>query len=75
MKTWPNTYANRSKVYRYEGGEPANTPPAGYIWDNALQAGVTVRDYGEWVSDIPLKEVTGARQVKAVKDPVLARMK
>ena len=72
VKTWPNTYANRSKVYRYEGGEPANTPPAGYIWDNALQAGVTVRDYGEWVSDIPLKEVTGARQVKAVKDPVLA---
>ena len=72
VKTWPNMYASRTKVYRYEGGEPANTPPAGYIWDNALQAGVTIRDYGEWVSDIPLKEVTGERQVKAVNDPVLA---
>ena len=72
VKTWPNQYANRTKIYRYEGGEPANTPPAGYIWDNALQAGVTLRDYGEWVTDIPLKEVTGTRQVKAVKDPMLA---
>ncbi len=73
VKTWPNVYADRSKVYRYEGGEPANTPPAGYIWDNALQAGVTIRDYGEWVTDIPLKEVTGPRQIKAVNDPVLAQ--
>jgi DNA-binding beta-propeller fold protein YncE len=72
VKTWPNVYANRNKVYRYEGGEPANTPPAGYIWDNALQAGLTLRDYGEWVSNIPLKEVTGTRQIKAVNDPVLA---
>ncbi len=72
VKTWPNVYASRSKKYRYEGGEPANTPPAGYIWDNALQAGVTIRDYGEWITDIPLKEVTGERQVKAVNDPVLA---
>lgn len=72
VKTWPNQYASRTKVYRYEGGEPANTPPAGYIWDNALQAGITVRDYGEWVSNIPLSEVTGARQVKTVRDPMLA---
>ena len=72
VKTWPNQYANRSKGYRYEGGEPANTPPAGYIWDNALQAGVTIRDYGEWVTNVPLKEVAGTRQIKAVNDPVLA---
>ena len=73
VKTWPGVYANRSKGYRYEGGEPANTPPAGYLWDNALQAGVTIRDYGEWVSNLLAKEVTGARQVKGVNDPVLAQ--
>ncbi len=70
-KIWPSEYGHRSKLYDFEGGEPANTPPAGYIWDNALQAGVTVRDYGQWVTNIPLKEVTGAKQIGAVKDPAL----
>jgi DNA-binding beta-propeller fold protein YncE len=69
---WPNEYGHRSKLYDFEGGEPANTPPAGYIWDNALQAGVTVRDYGQWCTNIPLKEVNNSVQIKAVKDPVLA---
>ncbi|MGH9610629.1 MAG: alkaline phosphatase family protein, partial [Bryobacteraceae bacterium] len=47
-------------------------PPAGYVWDNALQAGISVRDYGEWVSDIPLASVKGARQIAHVNDPALA---
>ncbi|HZQ56097.1 MAG TPA: bifunctional YncE family protein/alkaline phosphatase family protein [Bryobacteraceae bacterium] len=71
VKMWPNSYAGRRKTYDYEGGEPANTPPAGYIWDNALQAGISVRDYGDWVTNIPLKEVTGPKQVNAVRDPAL----
>lgn len=71
VKLWPNQYANRSKVYDFQGGEPANTPPAGYIWDNALQAGITIRDYGEWTTNIPLKSVTGARQIQDVLDPSL----
>ncbi|MGH9618473.1 MAG: alkaline phosphatase family protein [Bryobacteraceae bacterium] len=71
-KLWPNVWGHRSKVYDFEGGEPANTPPAGYVWDNALQAGISVRDYGEWVSDIPLASVKGARQIAHVNDPALA---
>ncbi len=71
VKLWPNNYADRRKTYDFEGGEPANTPPAGYIWDNALQAGITVRDYGEWCENIPLKSVHGARQIQAVRDEVL----
>ena len=70
-KLWPNEYGHRSKLYDFEGGEPANTPPAGYIWDNALQAGITIRDYGQWCTNIPLKEVTGPKQIGAVKDPAL----
>jgi len=70
-KIWPSEYGHRSKLYNFEGGEPANTPPAGYIWDNALQAGLTIRDYGQWVTNIPLKEVTGTKQIGAVKDPAL----
>ena len=70
QKTWPNNYAHRSPYYRYEGGEPANTPPAGYIWSNALAAGLSVRDYGEFVEN---KKQAGADgiQVSRVSDPSL----
>jgi DNA-binding beta-propeller fold protein YncE len=71
MKLWPNEYARRSRTYAFEGGEPANLPPAGYLWDNALQAGLTVRDYGEWVTSIPLKQVTGEKQVDKISDAAL----
>ena len=71
MKIWPNEYARRSHYYGFEGGEPANLPPAGYLWDNALQAGLTVRDYGEWTTNIPLKEVSGSRQIDKIKDAAL----
>ena len=71
MKMWPNEYAGRERRYAFEGGEPANLPPAGYIWDNALQAGLTVRDYGEWVTNIPLKQVTGTRQIDKINDLAL----
>jgi DNA-binding beta-propeller fold protein YncE len=73
VKLWPIEYASRSKRYDFEGGEPANTPPAGYLWNNALQAGLTFRNYGEWVTNIPLKKVTGERQVDHVNDPALAK--
>jgi len=72
VKTWPNTYGDRNKEpYGYQGGEPANTPPAGYIWDNAIQAGITVRDYGEWAENLPLNPASGARQIDRTNDPVL----
>jgi DNA-binding beta-propeller fold protein YncE len=72
VKIWPSEYGHRSKIYDFEGGEPANTPPAGYIWNNALQAGVSLRDYGQWCTNIPLKQVTGTKQIAAVKDASLA---
>ena len=30
----------------FDIGDPANTPPAGYLWTNAIAAGLTVRNYG-----------------------------
>jgi hypothetical protein len=70
QKTWPNEYAHRSPYYGYEGGEPANTPPAGYIWSNAISAGLSVRDYGEFVE---AKKQVGADgiQVSKINDPSL----
>ena len=71
VKTFPSEYAHRKKGYDYEGSEPANTPPAGYIWNNALQAGISVRNYGEWTENIPLTNVQGTRQIAKVRDPSL----
>jgi hypothetical protein len=71
VKLWPSEYGHRKKEYDFEGGEPANTPPAGYLWTNALQAGITLRNYGEWTSNIPLKSVSGTHQIQQVRDKAL----
>jgi hypothetical protein len=47
----------------FDFGDPANTPLAGYVWTNALAAGVTVRNYGVFVRngqaiDPPLRPFT-----------------
>jgi DNA-binding beta-propeller fold protein YncE len=49
-KLWPGYYSRRRKVYDFEGDEPAAVPPAGYLWTNALGAGLSVRNYGMWTS-------------------------
>jgi DNA-binding beta-propeller fold protein YncE/phospholipase C len=68
QKTWPNQYAGRRKKYDYEGTEPANLPPAGYLWTNASQAGLSLRNYGEWSTG----DVSKPGGIK-VNDPVLAK--
>ncbi len=70
-KMWPNNYAKRHKTYDFEGQEPANNPPAGYIWTNALQAGLSVRNYGYWVNNKKQAAPTGEIQIDGVRDPAL----
>ncbi|HEY1947719.1 MAG TPA: bifunctional YncE family protein/alkaline phosphatase family protein [Bryobacteraceae bacterium] len=72
VKLAPRVSGRRNNPYDFEGGEPANTPPAGYLWNNALQAGISIRDYGQWTTNVPLKEVTGGKQIAAVNDAGLA---
>jgi hypothetical protein len=71
QKFWPSSYAKRRNFYDYEGGEPANTPPAGYIWTNTLAAGLSTRNYGHQANN---KKVVGADgvQITGVRDPSLA---
>ena len=45
-KLWPARYARRLAFDPFTPGEPAAQPPAGYLWSNALAAGVSVRNYG-----------------------------
>ncbi len=70
-KLWPNSYGGRRKTYDYEGGEPAALPPAGYLWSNARLAGVTIRNYGYWVTNKTAIASSG-EQITAVRDPQLA---
>ena len=73
QKFWPNSYAARRKHYDYEGGEPAATPPAGYIWTNAIMAGISVRNYGYFVN-LRAKPGEDGIQVDSVRDPVLSNV-
>jgi DNA-binding beta-propeller fold protein YncE len=72
QKMWPNSYAGRRKLYDYEGQEPANSPPAGYLWTNALAAGLSVRNFGYFVTNKPQAAPTGEDQIDGVRDPGLA---
>ncbi|MBI5281887.1 MAG: bifunctional YncE family protein/alkaline phosphatase family protein [Candidatus Solibacter usitatus] len=71
QRMWPNSYAGRRRHYDYEGGERAALPPAGYIWSNALQKGLRVRNYGWWATNIMPAPQSGP-QISAVRDPALA---
>jgi DNA-binding beta-propeller fold protein YncE len=68
-KTTPSLYSRRGRTYDYEGtnrggadstrGTPAvpdddvAEPANGYLWNLAQQAGITFRNYGEFVIGVP----------------------
>lgn len=71
QRMWPSAYGGRRRTYDYEGQEPANAPPAGYIWTAAGQAGITLRNYGFMVDNRAKAEADGT-QILSVRDPILA---
>ena len=50
-KTWPTDYSGRGGTYDYEGTRKIAYPAKGYIWDYCKRAGVSYRNYGEYVHD------------------------
>ncbi len=73
QKMWPSSYGGRRKISDYQGQEPTATPPAGYIWTNAHAAGISIRNFGYFVSNRPNAPLRGV-QVDEVRDPILARV-
>ncbi len=73
VKLRPNRLRRKIEDGEFEGAEPAATPPAGYLWTNAGMAGLTLRNYGYFVANRPLKDVAGGVQIQAVRDPILNR--
>ena len=58
QKLWPSSAAHRRTIDDFDGSEPAAFPPAGYIWNAAVQAGVSLRNYGCFPRDLGLKPHT-----------------
>ena len=51
--------------------DPANTPPAGYLWNAASQAGLKMRNYGFQVQNLAKPNADG-EEIDRVYDPALA---
>ena len=73
QRFWQNSYAGRRKFYDYEGQEPTNHPPAGYLWTNASQKGLTIRNYGYYGNGLKQADKDGD-EISGVRDPVLAQV-
>jgi phospholipase C len=57
-KTIPSNYSDRGRSYDYEGmnrgvrpEDDVAEPSSGYLWDLADRAGITYRNYGEYVNE------------------------
>jgi YVTN family beta-propeller protein len=69
-KMWPLDYGhNRSGKFPYpsEGGFPIAAPAGGYLWDRALESGVSYRSYGEFVSNGRTPEKPSHTNIKALQ--------
>jgi DNA-binding beta-propeller fold protein YncE len=72
QKMWPSSYGGRRKISDYQGTEPTAMPPSGYLWTQAAAAGVSMRNYGYFVENLPNPSPDGA-QIASVRDPILSR--
>jgi YVTN family beta-propeller protein len=50
-RNWPPNYGGRRELYDFEDEAEGSTPHAGYLWNAALAAGRTVRNYGEFTTE------------------------
>jgi hypothetical protein len=74
QKTVPSNYSDRGRSYDYEGtngggsnaaaipDDDVNEPANGYLWDLAARAGITFRNYGEFVVDDTAEDDGGDRR-------------
>jgi YVTN family beta-propeller protein len=67
-KMWPQDYSpgvGRNRGYDFEGGTTINLSPGGYLWDAARDAGISLRNYGEFANNGPLAQATQISESQA----------
>jgi YVTN family beta-propeller protein len=72
-RMWPQDYAagpGRNRGYDFEGGSLIQLSPGGYLWDAAAKAGITYRDYGEFVNTSITGSFIPASQAHTCSGPV-----
>jgi YVTN family beta-propeller protein len=52
-KTWPTNYRGGGGKYDFDGSRPIANPTRGFIWDYCERAGVSFRNYGEFMDNGP----------------------
>jgi len=57
-KTWPVYYGHRGGYYDFEGGSEIAAPSSGYIWNEVINKGLSLRNYGEFVDEVEGKKDT-----------------
>jgi len=50
-KNWPTNYSGRGGNYDFDGSRPAANPTKGFIWDYCDRAGISFRNYGEFMDN------------------------
>ena len=66
-KMWPANYGGRRKLYDFEDGADASVPHNGFIWDLADAAHLSLRDYGEFVTNAFRKGEDSTTQMPGLK--------
>jgi len=54
-RNWPANYGGRRDLYDFEDGAEAARSHRGYLWDTALAAGISLRNYGEFTTELAMK--------------------
>ncbi|MEY2410683.1 MAG: hypothetical protein QOF48_3353 [Verrucomicrobiota bacterium] len=70
-KTWPLSYGhNKHKKFPYpaEGNFDIARPAGGYLWDRALEAGVSYRSYGEFIRNGKTTNDAGTARLPVLRD-------
>jgi len=57
-KVWPPVYGKQGFEYVFEGDDANAFPTNGYLWDAAARAGLSLRNYGEFVGASSETETT-----------------
>jgi DNA-binding beta-propeller fold protein YncE len=65
-KMWPQVFSGRRPYFDIKDGARAARPHSGYLWDDAVRHGVSLRNYGEYAA-----EGSSAPTPVAVNDDIL----
>jgi DNA-binding beta-propeller fold protein YncE len=70
QRTWPIGYARRMYTEHGDTLEGARSAPGGFLWNKAVEAGVSFFNYGFFAKNLPHPPDSGI-QIRDVADPVL----